>query len=61
MVLEPAEEGGFTVYVPSLPGCVSEGDTREEALRNIGEAIELFLEGGDVPGSEGVELAEVVV
>jgi predicted RNase H-like HicB family nuclease len=61
VVLEPAEEGGFTVYVPSLPGCVSEGETREEALRSIGEAIGLFLEGGDVPGSEGVELAEVVV
>jgi predicted RNase H-like HicB family nuclease len=42
LVLEPAEEGGFTVYVTSLPGCVSEGETREEALRNIGEAIELF-------------------
>ncbi len=62
VVLEPAEEGGFTVYVPSLPGCVSEGETREEALKNISEAIELFLEGGeDVPESEGVELAEVVV
>jgi len=63
VVLEPAEEGGFTVYVPSLPGCVSEGDTREEALRNIGEAIGLFLAGGGVgvSMSEGVELAEVVV
>jgi predicted RNase H-like HicB family nuclease len=61
VVLEPAEEGGFTVYVPSLPGCVSEGETREEALRNISEAIELYLEGGDEDISEGVELAEVVV
>ena len=32
VVLEPSEEGGFTVYVPSLPGCISEGDTKEEAL-----------------------------
>jgi predicted RNase H-like HicB family nuclease len=31
IVLEPSEEGGFTVYVPSLPGCISEGETREEA------------------------------
>jgi len=44
VVLEPAEEGGFTAYVPSLPGCISEGDTREEALDNIKEAIELHLE-----------------
>ena len=43
-VLEPSEEGGYTVYVPSLPGCISEGDTVEEALTNIREAIELYLE-----------------
>ena len=44
VVLEPSDEGGFTVYVPSLPGCISEGDSREEALANIQEAIELYLE-----------------
>ena len=44
VVLEPAEEGGYTVYVPSLPGCISEGETEEEALANIKEAIELYLE-----------------
>lgn len=44
VVLEPSEEGGFTVYVLSLPGCISEGDTKEEALENIKEAIELYLE-----------------
>jgi predicted RNase H-like HicB family nuclease len=44
IVLEPGEEGGFTVYVPSLPGCISEGETREEALTNIKEAIVLYLE-----------------
>ena len=44
IVLEPAEEGGYTVYVPALPGCISEGDTREEAINNIKEAIELYLE-----------------
>ncbi|HRS00973.1 MAG TPA: type II toxin-antitoxin system HicB family antitoxin [Bacteroidota bacterium] len=44
IVLEPAEEGGYTVYVPALPGCISEGDTREEAIDNIKEAIELYLE-----------------
>ena len=44
VVLEPSDEGGFTVYVPSLPGCISEGETEEEALANIQEAIALFLE-----------------
>jgi predicted RNase H-like HicB family nuclease len=44
VVFEPSEEGGFTVYVAALPGCVSEGDTLEEARANIREAIELYLE-----------------
>jgi len=38
IILEPSEEGGFTVFVPSLPGCISEGDTKEDALKNIREA-----------------------
>ncbi len=44
VVLEPSEEGGYTVYAPSLPGCISEGDSKDEALQNIKEAIELYLE-----------------
>jgi predicted RNase H-like HicB family nuclease len=44
VVLEPSTDGGYTVYVPALPGCISEGDTREEALKNIREAIKLYLE-----------------
>jgi predicted RNase H-like HicB family nuclease len=44
IVLEPSDEGGYTVYVPALPGCISEGDTKEEALANIREAIKLYLE-----------------
>jgi predicted RNase H-like HicB family nuclease len=44
IVLEPCEEGGFTATVPALPGCISQGDTREEALANIREAIELYEE-----------------
>ncbi len=44
IVLEKSDEGGYTVYVPSLPGCISEGNTKEEALKNIQEAIELYLE-----------------
>ena len=44
IILEPSPEGGYTVYVPFLPGCISEGDSLEEALENIREAIDLYLE-----------------
>lgn len=44
VVLQPSDEGGFTIHVPSLPGCISEGETVDEALANIHEAIELYLE-----------------
>ncbi len=44
IVLEPSDKGGYTVYAPSLPGCISEGDTLEGAMANIREAIELYLE-----------------
>lgn len=43
VIFTPQEEGGFTVEVPDLPGCISEGDTLEEAEKNIKEAIELYL------------------
>jgi antitoxin HicB len=42
--IEPAEEGGYVVTVPSLPGCVTEGDTYEQAIANAHEAIEGFVE-----------------
>ena len=63
VVLEPSEEGGYTVYAPSLPGCISEGDSREEALKNIKEAIGLYLESveDDMGYSPGIEVTEVVV
>lgn len=44
VILEQSNEGGYTVYVPSLPGCISEGKSKKEALSNIQEAIELYLE-----------------
>jgi len=40
-------EGGYSVVVPDLPGCISQGDTFEEAKKNIKEAIELYLEDAD--------------
>ena len=42
VVLEDAEEGGYTAYVPALPGCISEGDTIEDSLANIREAMQLY-------------------
>jgi predicted RNase H-like HicB family nuclease len=62
VVFEPSDEGGFTAYVPALPGCISEGDTPEEARANIREAILLWLEEiepGDLP--EGATVDEVTV
>ncbi|MCI0721010.1 MAG: type II toxin-antitoxin system HicB family antitoxin [Acidobacteria bacterium] len=44
IVLEPSADGGFTALVPSLPGCISEGETRAEAFEKIREAIALYLE-----------------
>jgi predicted RNase H-like HicB family nuclease len=43
VIFTKQDEGGFTVEVPDLPGCISEGDTIEEAEENIQEAIELYL------------------
>lgn len=42
--LEPAEEGGYTVYVPALPGCVTQGETYSEAIIMAREAILCYLE-----------------
>jgi len=66
VVLEPNELGGYTVLVPLLPGCISEGDTREEALSNIKEAIEGYIEsliddGEPVPDEGSFEEAVVEV
>jgi len=44
VILAPSEDDRYTVLVPSLPGCITEGDTVEQALQNAREAIELYLE-----------------
>ena len=63
VVFEPSNEGGYTVYVPSLPGCISEGNTKEEALANIKEAIELYLEPveDDLALTPDTEVIDVVL
>jgi len=43
VVFEKQSDGGYTVYVPAFPGCISEGETKEEALNNIFEALELYV------------------
>ncbi len=62
IILEPSEEGGFTAIVPALPGCLSEGNSKDEAIANIKEAIELYLEPVEddnsfTPNAESVELS----
>ncbi len=53
VVLEPdTDEGGFVARIPSLPGCTSQGETFEEALINIKEATELYLEALIEDGKE---------
>ena len=47
IILEEQEEGGYTVYVPSLPGCISQGETLDEAIVNIKEVIALYLEADE--------------
>ncbi len=50
--LYPGGEGWWTVECPSLPGCISQGRTREEALANIREAMEAYIEGLREDGRE---------
>ena len=60
VVITKDESGAYVAVVPALPGCFSEGETREEALANIREATEVMLEGmaahGDpIPEELGTE------
>lgn len=51
VVLYPdVEDGGWIAEVPSLPGCLSQGETKEEAISNIREAIEIWIEGMQAAG-----------
>ena len=56
VILEPQAEGGYTVYVPDLPGCISEGETVEEAMRMIQDAISGYV---SVLNEMGWELPKV--
>ena len=56
-----AEANAFSAVCPELPGCTSVGDTEEEALENIKEAIELYLEPDDLPLDKDARVHEVAV
>ncbi len=64
VILEKEADGGYSAYVPALPGCASQGDTESEALANIREAAELYVEslkddGLPVPKDHGISIKEV--
>jgi predicted RNase H-like HicB family nuclease len=64
VLIEQDETGVFVAEVPSLPGCISQGSTRQEALLNVREAIELYLEslrehGDPIPPAMTEEIVEV--
>ncbi|OGH19330.1 MAG: hypothetical protein A2868_00765 [Candidatus Levybacteria bacterium RIFCSPHIGHO2_01_FULL_40_15b] len=67
VVFEEQEVGGYTVTVPSLPGCISEGDTFEDAKTNIADAIKLYLkdlkaDGEEIPiGNSNIFVGQVSV
>ena len=65
VVFEPAEEGGYVVTVPALPGCVTEGDTLEEARRMAQDVIVGYLEclvedGEEIPEEVGEAVTETL-
>lgn len=61
VILELGEDGFFVAHVPSLKSCWSQGKTRDEALQNIREAIDLYLEPEPKDLDQGQELVEVTV
>ena len=61
VLVEHGEDGYFVAHVPSLKSCWSQGKTREEALTNIREAIDLFLEPDPVELEKDQELVELTV
>jgi predicted RNase H-like HicB family nuclease len=66
VILEQEQDGGYVAFVPTLPGCITQGDTRDEVIRNIREAMELYIEdcvaaGDPVPTEAGKEFIELKV
>jgi predicted RNase H-like HicB family nuclease len=66
IIIEKGREEGYVAYPPALKGCVSQGKTREEALKNIKEAMEVYIEalledGLPVPKEVGKDTVELEV
>ena len=66
VIIEQGRESGYVVYCPALKGCVSQGETKEDALKNIKEAMEVYIEAlvGDglpVPTEVGKDTVELEV
>ena len=61
VVLIKSSSGGFAAFIPALPGCISEGETREEAMGNIHKSLELYLTqiGDDLKLDKEYELVEL--
>ena len=57
VILLPEEDGGYSVFVPLFPGCTTQGETADEALKNAREALELLLEE---PTEENLECLDIV-
>jgi predicted RNase H-like HicB family nuclease len=66
VIVEKGRESGYIAYAPALKGCVSQGETREQVLKNIKEAIEVYVEalledGLPVPTEIGKDMVELEV
>ena len=66
VILHQAEEGGYWAEVPALPGCYSQGETVEQTMRNVKEAIESHLEAlredkEEIPAEEGLVIGRVKI
>ena len=61
VAIHEAEEGGYWAQLPALPGCITEGDTREELLANLREALEAYLlsASGAYQPEEGARVEEI--
>jgi predicted RNase H-like HicB family nuclease len=64
IILEQEADGGYVATVPALPGCVSQGDSRDEVMQNIREAADLYIEdciaaGDPIPSEAGKEFVEL--